>query len=292
MIKKQKIVFSLVVALIIGGFFGFNLWQSVPRAGELKVAFLDVGQGDAELIITPDKSKILIDGGPDDRVLGELAAELPFYDRELDLVVLTHPHADHLDGLLPVLDRYKVKKVLLTGVIHTAPNYIKFLEVLKVKNIPAEVAITGKTFKFGAASLEVLWPDKDLSGERVSGGANEGGGLNDTSIVARLKYGKSSFLFTGDAGVAVESALLSSRADLRADVLKVGHHGSATASSEELLSAVSPEYAVISAGKNNRYGHPSLRALRKLERAGVKLFITYQDGRVIFKSGGAAVTKY
>ena len=292
MIKRQKLIFGLFAVLIIGGFFISNIWRSIPRAGVLKIAFLDVGQGDAELIIAPDKSKILIDGGPDARVLGELAAELPFYDRELDLVLLTHPHADHLDGLLPVLENYKVKKVLLTGVVHTASNYIKFLKVLKTKNIPVEVAIAGKRFKFGEAYLEILWPEKDLSGERVSGGANESGGLNDTSIIARLNYGESSFLFTGDAGVAVESSLISSHANLRVDILKVGHHGSVTASSPEFLAAVSPEYAVISAGKNNRYGHPSLRTLRKLERAGVKSFITYQDGRIIFKSDGAAVTKY
>jgi len=300
MLKKQKLIFIIVAALIVGGFFISNLWQSVPRAGELKVAFLDVGQGDAELIITPDKSKILIDGGPNERVLGELAAELPFYDRELDLVILTHPHADHLDGLLAVLERYKVKKVLISGVIHTTDNYVKFLEVLKNKNIPVEVAVAGKRFKFGEAYLEVLWPEKDLSGERISGGANESGGLNDTSIVARLDFGKSSFLFVGDAGVEVETRLVASSrnnietqnfASLRADVLKVGHHGSTTASSEEFLSAVAPEYAVISAGKNNRYGHPSLRTVRKLERVGAKTLITYQDGRIIFASDGERVWK-
>jgi len=299
-LKKQKVVFIVVAALIIGGFFGFNLWQSIPRAGELKVAFLDVGQGDAALIIAPDKSKILIDGGPDDKVLGELAAELPFYDRELDLVILTHPHADHLDGLLAALERYKVKKVLITGVIHTADNYVKFLEVLKNKNIPVEIAVAGKSFSFGNATFKILWPDKDLSGERVSGGANESGGLNDTSIVARLSFGKSSFLFTGDAGVDVEARLIASSrnnaetqnfASLLADVLKVGHHGSTTASSEEFLSAVAPEYAIISAGKNNRYGLPSLRTIRKLERLGAKIYQTFEDGRIVFISDGIKVWK-
>lgn len=285
MLKKQQLFFIIVAVLIIAGFFGFNLWESLPRAGELKVAFLDVGQGDAELVITPDKSKILIDGGPDERVLGELAAELPFYDRELDLVVLTHPHADHLDGLLSVLERYAVKKVLMTGVIHTAPNYIKFLEELKKKNIPVEIAVSGKRFKFGEATLEILWPEKDLSGERISGGVNEGGGLNDTSIVAQLIYGKNGFLFMGDAGTEVEAALLlSSKIQLRGDVIKIGHHGSTTASSEQFLGILKPEYAVISAGKNNRYGHPSLRTIRKLERVGAKIYQTFEDGRIIIKA--------
>ena len=276
MLKKQKLIFILVAALIVGGFFVANLYQAIPRAGELKVSFLNIGQGDSTLIVAPDKSKILIDGGPDERVLGELAAELPFYDRELDLVILTHPHADHLDGLLPVLARYNVKKVLITGVVHTSSNYIKFLETLKAKSIPVEVAIAGKRFRFGEASIEILWPNKDLSGERVSGGANESGGLNDTSVVAMLEYKKIRFLLTGDAGFDVETRLIASQnnvetqnfASLRADVLKVGHHGSAYASSAEFLAAVGPEYAVASAGKNNRYGHPSRRMLRRLERAG------------------------
>jgi len=288
MLKKQKFIFGLVAALIIALFFGFNLWQSIPRDGELKVAFLDVGQGDAELIVAPDKSKILIDGGPDERVLGELAAELPFYDRELDLVILTHPHADHLDGLLAVLERYAVKKVLISGVIHTASNYIKFLEELKKKNIPVEVAVSGKRFKFGEATLEILWPEKDLSGERISGGANESGGLNDTSVVAQLIYGKNGFLFMGDAGTEVEGALLlSSKIQLRGNVLKIGHHGSTTASSEQFLGIVAPEAAIVSAGKNNRYGHPSLRTIRKLERVGAKMYQTFEDGRIIIKSDGS-----
>ncbi|MEK7211542.1 MAG: ComEC/Rec2 family competence protein [Patescibacteria group bacterium] len=300
MFKKQKLIFIFVAALIIGGFFISNLWQSIPRAGELKVAFLNIGQGDSTLIIAPDKSKILIDGGPDEKVLGELAAELPFYDRELDLVILTHPHADHLDGLLSVLERYTVRKVLMTGVIHTTDNYINFLETLKAKNIPVEVAVAGKSFDFGGATFKILWPEKDLSGERVSGGAGEKGGLNDTSVVAMLEYGKSKFLFTGDAGFDIETRLVASSknnvetqgiASLRADVLKVGHHGSAYASSDDFLRAVRPEYAVASAGKDNRYGHPSRRAVRRLERAGAKIFTTFQDGRIVFVSDGERVWK-
>lgn len=289
-LKRQKLIFIVFSGIIILGFFSFNLWNSLPREGELKAAFLDVGQGDATLIIAPDKEKILIDGGPDEKVLGELAAELPFYDRELDLVILTHPHADHLDGLLAVLERYAVKQVLISGVVHTSDNYIKFLEILKNKNIPVEVAVSGKRFKFGEATLEILWPERDLSGERVSGGANESGGLNDTSVVAQLTYGKNGFLFMGDAGTEVEAALLlSSKIQLRSQVLKIGHHGSTTASSEQFLGILSPEYAVISAGKNNRYGHPSLRTIRKLERVGAKIYQTFEDGRIIIKSDGKTI---
>jgi competence protein ComEC len=289
MFKKQKIIFGLLAAISIAGFFGFNLWHSQPRSGELKVAFLDVGQGDAALIVTPDKSKILIDGGPDEKILGELAAELPFYDRQLDLVVLTHPHADHLDGLLSVLTRYEVKKVLMTGAIGTSPNYIKFLETLKNKNIAVEVAVRGKAFDFGEARFNILWPEKDLSGERVSGGVNEAGGLNDTSIIAMLEYGETKFLFTGDAGAEVEKSILDFGDDLRVNVFKVSHHGSATASSEEFLRGARPEFVVISAGKNNRYGLPSMRVIRRLERLGVKIFQTFENGRIVFFSDGAKV---
>lgn len=309
----------------------------------LRVYFFNVGQGDASLI-QQGNFQILIDGGPNAGIVQKLGDVLPFNDREIELMILTHPHADHLTGQIEILRRYKVKKVLYTGVIHTTDEYLEWLEEIKKQDIPMEIAKAGAQYVIASevqrseaipsdkegdrhapqdaglamtpsAILNILYPFDDLSGQRVAGQAPDSGGLNDTSMVARLIYGQTSFLFMGDASSEVEEELLSSHftvdssrfcneetndcqpitnnlitnnSRLSATVLKVGHHGSRFSTSKEFVEAVQPKYAVIQVGKND-YGHPAFRTLWRLEEAGTQVFRTDKDGDVTFASDGKEI---
>lgn len=282
--KNKKLIARLVgmfsAILILAGVAFF---QSAEDNGKLAVNFFDVGQGDAILIRTPEQQKILIDGGPSNVVAQKLGEVLPFYDRKIDLIILTHPHADHLDGLIEVLKRYEVKKILSTGVTHTTPDYLAWLEEIKNQNVPMEIAMAGQIIDFGGGvKMEILYPAEDLVGKSVEN-------LNDTSIVAKLIFGQTSFLFTGDAETEVEEKLISGGADLKANVLKVGHHGSKNATSDNFLEKVQPSFAVISSGADNRFGHPNAMIIKRLENIGAEIFRTDEEGNVKMVSDGMKI---
>ncbi|MFA4872936.1 MAG: ComEC/Rec2 family competence protein [Patescibacteria group bacterium] len=253
------------------------------RSKKLEVTFFDVGQGDAALINIPRGQQALIDGGPDAGILSKLGSALPWWDRTIEYVVLTHPHTDHVTGLVEVLKRYKVEKVVMTGVAHTTDEYLAFLDEVRGRNIPVQFVASGDSFELGNGEFSVLAPQEGLEGIRVEE-------LNGTSVVLRFAYGESSFLFMGDAPVAMEEGILAAGEwDLESNVLKVGHHGSSDANSEEFINAVAPQYAVISAGKDNPYGHPSLRTVKRLERAGATVLRTDVRGDVRFTSDGLSL---
>lgn len=255
--------------------------------GKLVAYFFDVGQGDAIYLRLPNEQDILIDGGPDKTILGKLGEVMPFYDREIDLVVLTHPHADHLTGLIETLKNYRVKQIWLTGVTHTTDEYLEFLRLIKEKGIATVTPLRGENFDFGEAKMEILNPSRSVAGERIIESTEERtGGLNDTSIVIRLIYGENKFLLTGDITSDIEKDLVKSNVELEADVLKVAHHGSKFSSSREFVQAVNPKYAVIQVGRSNRYGHPAYRTLRTLEQAGVEVFRNDLDGDIKVTSDG------
>lgn len=271
------------MALFVSSLAGaLMLHASNTAAQNLEFTALDVGQGDAILLRTPSGDNILIDGGPDRSVLSRIGAHIPFWDRTLDLVILTHPHADHVAGLVDVLKRMPVQRVMGTGVVHTTPEYAEFLDSVKAKGVKLEEAQAGTVERFGDVVLTYLAPTHSLAGERVDE-------LNNTSIVVMVQYGKSRFLLTGDAQVPVEEELRAQGVDLTADVLKVGHHGSKDATSDAFLEAVHPRWAVISVGEGNRYGHPSARTLARLQRHGVDVLRTDESGSVTFASDGKAV---
>lgn len=286
------IALGFIAALILAGQFFFRL------ESPLAVYFYDIGQGDGFLIRTAEGFDVLVDGGPTARIVEKLGRTLPFWDRTIELMVLTHPHADHLVGQLAVLKRFKVQKVLATGVLHTTDEYIEWLKEIHDQKISMEIAKAGEKSAVGPATLTILWPQEDYRGKRVvEGKIGEGGGLNDTSIVMKLTFGQTSFLLMGDATSAVEDRLLSrgqattdsGLATLRADVLKVGHHGSKYSSSREFLEAVKPKYAVIQSGQN-RYGHPAFATLWRLKQAGVEVFRNDKDGDVVCRSDGSVVS--
>ncbi len=242
---------------------------------------------------------MLIDGGPGKGVLRELGKVMPFYDRKIDVVLSTHPDADHIGGLNDVLDKYKSDVFIEPGVSSDTQTYgalesrIQSLESGgKIKKILARRGVVVNLG--GGAVLQILFPDQDVTNWET----------NEASIVARLVYGNNEFLFTGDSPQKIERYLISmdqkeggncvgtvdSCLRLESDVLKPGHHGSKTSTSPEYVAAVKPEYAVISVGKDNKYGHPNQETLDTLNSFNVKIFRTDTEGTVIFKSDGVDLT--
>ncbi len=247
----------------------------------LRVYFLDVGQGDSIFIDSPTHGRLLLDGGPNSKVLTELGKILPFGDRRIDVVIESHPDADHIGGLVDVLNRYDVGTFLEPGV--KSPNNVHLVleKEIKDKNIPNILARRGMIVDFGdGARLEILFPNRDVTNWET----------NDASIVAKLIYGDESFLLTGDSPKYAEYLLLAlDPSDLKSSVLKVGHHGSQTSTSIPYASAVGPEYAIISAGLNNRYGHPHKEVLDILNKVGAKILSTIDLGTIEFETNGMSL---
>ncbi len=244
----------------------------------LTIHFLDVDQGDAIFITTPQNTKILIDGGPNNKILNELGQVMPFWDHNIDIMILTHPHADHVVGLVEVLRRYNVKTIYHTGVLHTAPDYLAWLK--EVENQQIKTILVTKPINLlldNNILLDFLYPLQDFSFKK----AEE---LNNTSIVNLLTYGNTKFLFMGDAETPVEEELLNQNFELQSNVIKIGHHGSKSSTSEEFIKIVQPQYAIISAGQDNSFNHPHLITVRRLERYNIKIFNTINSATITLKS--------
>jgi len=279
--KLYKILLILAVAAVMIGVFLFRFYYSTPK--NLEVDFLDVGQGDAVLIKAPGGQNVLVDGGPDKTVIKRLAENLPWWDKQINLMILTHPHDDHVAGLIDVLKRYQVKRILYTGALHNAPDYLTWLKLVRDKNVPLTIIDKEQTINLGSgASLEILYPSESLLNKTMAD-------LNDSSIIIKLVYGQNKFLLTGDASEKVEKMLLENGADLSAEVLKVAHHGSQYSSSQEFLEKIAPKIAVIEVGKDNDFGHPSLRIIKRLERIGAEIFRTDEKGTVRIVSNGVGI---
>ena len=248
----------------------------------LTVAFLDIGQGDAIFIEAPNGNQVLLDGGPNKRVLRELARMMPFYDRSIDAVIASHPDKDHVGGLPAVLTRYDVGMAIDPGLPHDTAVYQEFERLIKEKNIERIRARRGQIIWLDeSVYLEILFPDRDPKGWDT----------NDASIVARLVYGDISFMLTGDSPQKMEQYLVGLDGEaLASDVLKLGHHGSKTSTSELFLGFVSPTYAIVSAGKDNQYGHPHKEVLELVERFGIPIFATYETGSIIIRTDGTNIS--
>ncbi len=280
--KTLAIILVLSVSLLAEAFFS-GTWFHPHR---LAVWVFDVGQGDAIFIDSPTK-QILIDGGPNDAILEKLASVLPPWDRSLDVILATHPHADHVLGLDAVLENYQVAEVVDDGLRYNSAAALAFDQL---DHNQAVVASRGMSWDLGEvdgtqATLKVIWPAQSLSGEFTDD-------ANDGSIVALLTYGNTTMLLTGDSGVAQEDLY---DLDLpHIDVLKVGHHGSDTSSGPNLLSKITPTFALISVGVDNSYGHPSKVVLDRLHQAGAQVFRTDTDGdlRVLSDGGEPTVTNF
>lgn len=250
------------------------------KDGLLKVYFLDVGQGDAIFIETPSGRQILIDGGPDNMVLQKLGEVMPFYDHDIDMVIASHPHADHITGLIDVLNRYEVKSVIEAKEVYDSPQYWAWQDVVAVEGALNVDALAGKVIDFGdGVILMLLHPFQSAIGTETKN-------PHDYMVVAMLEYGSFRILLTGDMEQKVENKLVAIREDLRADILKVGHHGSNTSSSEEFLTEVKPQSAFIEVGVDNQYHLPSSEILQRLDNFGIKYYRTDIDGDIKIISDG------
>lgn len=273
--KQLKWYFLIFLAGICG-----LVWYAVfseSRSG-LTVYTLDIGQGDAIFIEAPNGNQILIDGGPNKKVLSELAKIMPFYDKTIDAIILTHPHEDHLNGLNEVLKNYKVGAVLESGNGGETSAYDVFQNLIKENGARRFYVKRGTKLNITQnLKLDILLPIFNL----------QSGGIHDQMVVGKLIYGKTSFMLTGDMEKNLENYLTTfEKENLKSDVLKAGHHGSKTSTSENFLGWVSPKYAMISSGEKNKYGHPHKEVLDRLEKFGAQIFRTDLNGGIKIKSDG------
>ncbi len=266
----------LLVLLLVNIFVWLAIYDRSP--GTLRVYFLDVGQGDAIFFETPSGKQGLIDGGKNRQVVSELGRLMPFGDREIDLLIATHPDADHIGGLVEVVNRFDIGLFLEPGVAAANSLDEELRARLEKRGVEPEVARRGQVINFGDGVLvTILFPNQDVSKWDT----------NDASVSLILSYGEHQFLLTGDAGIKTENILMQlSRGELDVEVLKAGHHGSRTSTALHFAQTVSPEYAVISAGKDNSYGHPHPEVVKILQSVGAKIVSTAELGTVRFESDG------
>ena len=289
---------AAAVVLLVGGYLGYRFvvkpyldkqrQEAPPPASgdETKVAVLDVGQGDSILVVTPGGKTALVDAGEpgDGKVI--LAALKKHGVDHIDLFVATHAHADHIGAADEVIKAIPVANVLYSGVPNPTKNYQDFLKAIDEKKIPLLRAEPGQTFELGGgAVMRVLAPIEPLfQKEDLRSGGNE---PNANSVVTRLDYGDFSILLTGDAEEQTErERLIKNGANIHATVLKVGHHGSKYATSEDFLKRGDFKYAIISAGMDNRYGHPSQEVLDRLKAAQVRIYRTDFQGEIVISTRG------
>lgn len=299
--KSDKFIyFSLAVLILLNSLawiavFNFNK----PRL--LEVDFFNIGQGDAIFVETPQRHRILIDGGPSSKILEKLGAEMVFYGRSLDMIILTHPDPDHLLGLIDVIKRYKISLIGFTGVKSSRPEFVEFYNQILKNKIPKVILKKNNRVWLGEdIYIDILSPLEDFEGKEVQD-------YNPSSIAAKLVFGKNSFLFTGDIPKSTEEKLVNDNSigrKLDSDILKVSHHGSKTSTGESFIRAVSPEIAVISVGgynpytqslkenkdcdnkEANKYGHPHCEVLERLQKFDIKVLRTDKNGDVKFFSDG------
>jgi len=291
MSRKKKLVFGIVSVLFIADILVFLAVYDLSRRNFLEVDFFDVGQGDATFIQTPEGHQILIDGGPDSAILEKLGGSLPLGDRTLDLIILTHPENDHLLGLIEVLKNYEIGNILWTGIVRDTENYKEWERLIKKEQKEEKanifIAKAGQKIYLSERNpdqyVEVLYPFESLEGKSFKDS-------NNTSIVNKLIFRENSFLFPGDIYKSAEKEILEKGIDVDSDVLKISHHGSKTSSAEEFIAKVSPEVAVISAGKDNKYGHPSPETLEALEKYGINILRTDINGDIKIISNGQNLT--
>ncbi len=293
-IKGIAVGILLLVAL--------GVWYAIfleDREGLLTVSFLDVGQGDAIFIDAPSGRQILIDGGLGSVILRRLAEVVPWYDRSIDVVIPTHPDADHVGGLIDVLDRYKVSLIVRSSVEGNTKVARALMDKIQQENAQEVTAVRGQIIDLGkGAYLEVLSPDRSVPHVETNTGC----------VVVRLVYGETAFMLSCDAPQSIENylvaldgstrlttgsstSLTAGGSGLKSDVLKVGHHGSKNSSSLIFLGFVHPAYAIYSRGCNNRYGHPAPEAVARFAQLGIPTLDTCTQGTITFVSDGKTVRK-
>ena len=248
----------------------FTFFQSIQNKG-LNLYFFDVGQGDSTFIETPDKFQILIDGGKNNVVLKRLSEVMPFYDKSIDMLILSHPQKDHLSGLLYVLDRYRVSYLVISDYLIKNKELKLLIDKAEKRGVKIIHPQAGDEFLIGKyTNIYFLYPFKDKV---------KTDDLNNVSLAFIVAYNNKKIFFAGDAQKQEESIISSLNLNLDSDILKVSHHGSKTSSTNLFLQKITPEISVISVGKNNSYGHPSKDVLFRLKEFG-RLLTTSASGTI------------
>ena len=278
-------VLGLIATLVVGAAFSF------PDQN-LHLIFCDVGQGDAILAIKGE-NQVLIDSGPGEKVLGCLSDHVPFWDKTLELVILTHPEADHAGGLPSVLERYSVKQLVSNSLVVDSGVFQKIREEVLEQKIPVYSPKAGDRIKIGELEIEILYP-LEKQGDEIVWQTSENpqvlgisvftGNLNETAIVGKIKFGEFDALLTGDIGIEQEKEIEPGEVE----ILKIAHHGSKYSSSQEFLEKISPDLAIISVGATNRYGHPTPEVLERLRNLEIKILRTDLNGEIEIVSDGSS----
>lgn len=290
----KKFQWIILIALVVVFVMLFNIkkeklleqdvaGKKVVETGQVDITFLDIGQGDATFIEFPDGQQMLIDCAIDGRVLEALGRVMDFYDKSIDYVVVTHPDLDHYGGCQDVFERFEVKHVWYTGVDKSYDQQWKaWWYAVKDEGVAYKEINKEEVIEIADTRLHILYPDHGLVDDPRIPGSNKETNANNTSIVMRLDYGESSVLFPGDVEEEVEEYLLSTYEDdiLDVDILKLGHHGSDSSSILEFIETTSPEHAIASCGFENKFGHPSRRVLKRLERIDSEIWRTDLQGDV------------
>lgn len=291
--KKAFIFILILLTIVLGLLFYIKKNNSLvvyedKAVGELTdsvvIDFLDIGQGDASLINFPNGEQMLVDCSEDARILEALGRVMDFYDNEIDYLLITHPDSDHYGGCEEVLNRFQVKNIIYTGFQKSGDSaWNSFISKVKYNPDINYLKIEGEqTWDIASTSLHFLYPDHSLEYESKIPGLDKEVNNNNTSIVFELNYQNHEVLFTGDAESELEDYLISKYGEiLNTDILKVDHHGSNSGSGQEFLDIVTPIYAIISVGENNKFGHPSARTLKKIERTESQILRTDLDGDIV-----------
>lgn len=283
--KFKKVFTKVLISITFVVIFYFSIFLNRQESSDLlQITFFDVGQGDSILIQTPEGKNILVDAGESERIVSLLGGVLMPTIKNLDLVILTHPHNDHLGGFSYLKNYYKFDLVLQEPVEHTSTSYIQWLEYLEENNVTVNSVSQGDIVNLESElSLKILWPEKTSDLSELS--------LNNTSIVFVLQYKDFKALFTGDVEKDVEQILVDKNIDLEAHLLKAGHHGSNTSSSTAFLDKVLPQTSIISVGADNSFGHPSSEVVENLKSLGSVVYRTDDDGTIKILSDGKTFWK-
>ncbi|MFH1656589.1 MAG: ComEC/Rec2 family competence protein [Candidatus Nealsonbacteria bacterium] len=282
--NTKKLVVGIFSFLFLSNIIAWSIIYDLDKPKFLEVNYFDVGQGDSIFIETQEGNKILIDGGPTPAVLKKLENKMAFYDKTIDLIILTHPESDHYNGLIEVLKRYKVKNILWTGVVRDTNEWKEWVRLIEKEGADIKIAQAGQRIILQEEPLifiDVLYPFESLEGQEVKY-------ANETSIVANLFYQDVSFLFTGDIPKKIENQLVENNVYLKSDILKVAHHGSKTSSSDEFIENVLPKLAIISVEKDNQYGHPHIEVLSRLQEFDIQVLRTDLNGDIKILSDGSS----
>ncbi|MCG0275582.1 MAG: MBL fold metallo-hydrolase [Thermosediminibacteraceae bacterium] len=283
--KNKPIIILLILAIVVAAFLpgcaesGFDQEESSTSRGVLEVNFLDVGQADCIFIIFPEGRTMLVDAGNNDDAETVINYIRKKGVKRIDAVVATHPHEDHIGAMDDVIYNFDIGKVYMPRVTTTTKTFRDFLQALSDKNLKITPVKGGMTITLEEdVDVRILAPNSTSYDE-----------LNNYSAVLKITYKNNSFILTGDAEKFSELEMLKKKYDLKADVLKVGHHGSSSSTSTEFLKSVSPRYAVISYAKDNDYGHPHREVLERLRKYNVKVYTTAENGHIMMESDGNTI---